>query len=1013
MLGLARFARIAPFLPATALIFSLVSPAAQSQVIEDVQVPFSSTLNLTNPTGTAVAADGTVYVAAASKVYRIQPAASVSGASGGAASIGIQSSTALAPSGITLRSTSAVAVDAAGHLYIADATGHQVVEMTSPETSSAAQLISYKSGTEAPTALAVDAVGSLYIADASAHAIYKYSGGSSTQVPITGGLSPVGLAVDAAGNVYFADSASNSVYKFSAGVTSVFLSTSTTWPFLFGSAPQPVGMGFDPAGNFYLLLNNPGSRVHVIETSPSNPSTIWEVPTYFAGNGNGDTLGSAAVGPDGNVYLTDQSTGTLIKLFYNNNPVNFGTLAAGTDSSVVRANYNFISRTTALNPYQSMQGDHTGEFVQTANSCSTIANATVAAGTICSTTFLVNYQRATPGLRSGVFGFTGGLGGMMVVPTVGVSQGGSLATYPGAQVDVADSTSTRVLSEPQGLAVSGNGGTLFVADEGGCSPTCTMPDVWAYTDGQGTPMQVTGMASFPSPIGIAVDAAGNLVVADYSGTITKVAPPWNSPRLATRLSISGVTLDHPISVAIDPFGNIYIGDAGPSGVNASASSPGFIVKIPANGGPAVMLNYQVNGQPVIYPQALAFDQYGNLFIADASDGVTSMGSIDVVPAATGLAVTLPFTDNAQLSSPSGISIDAAGDLYVLDGFNERILVTPIIYGANHVPSINGGDINLLGNGNSGIQSVLITASNMVLWPGSQKLSVADIGNQPQTGQATPAQVITLDATTSTVDASSGSATLTGVDVGNLPINFGTPGKTGNGATDFTLTGCGSNGSSVAPGLDASCTTTINYSGPGNESATFRLDNSQDQSTGNTIFATAHPSGPWGVLTAATANGYSTITLTNIGLQQLNVSNISTSPIFGDITLLGNSTCLGAGLGQNQSCTEQIQLDTLFTIGTVTFTDNSLTQPQNVSYFCTFFTGCTANINNGKAAQAASTNATLGVVNTSTDRPGVVGSALGSFGRNSNALSILAPWEAGPATSQSTTKGETKNNNGSK
>lgn len=1016
MFGFSRFPGFSSCLPATAAILCLASPAALSQVVNDVQVPFTTTLNLTSPTGAAVAPDGTIYVAAGSKVYRIQPSSSVSGTSGGAASIGVQSATPLTPSGVTLRSTSAVAVDAAGHLYIADATGHQVIEMVSPETSSAAQVIAYKSGTEVPTALAVDAGGSLYVADATAHGIYKYAGGSSTQIPITGGLSPVGVAVDAAGNVYFADAASNTVYKFSAGATNVFLSTSTAWPFNFASAPQPVGMGFDPAGNFYLLLNNSGARAHLIETNPANPSNVWEVPTYFAGTGNGDTLGGATVGPDGNVYLTDSTTKSLIKLFYNNNPVSFGTLAAGTTSSTVTENYYFVSGELGLSAYQSMQGDDTSEFVQAGtNTCAFSQTA----GTRCSIAFGVNYQSSTPGLRNGVFGLSDSNGDVIAAPAVGISQAGALAlyAYPGALTAVAGPGTSTQVYEPQSLAVTGAGGTLFVSDEGNPASNYSNSSVYAYTNGTGTPRAVGYQGAFSSPTALAVDSRGDLYVAQYNGVLRMVPEPWTSaPQSVT---FPGVTLDHPISLAFDPSGNLYIGDAGPSGMMASASSPGFIVKVPADGARPVVLNFTVSGQPIIFPQALAFDPQGNLFIADGGDGVNTTGAVDVAYASTLAAagssgsiaaVGLPFNGSNQLVSPSGLGIDAAGDLYVLDGFNQRILVTQLTYGAGGVPSVGSiGYLGGLGGKNNLIQSA-VTASSMVLWPGADKITVADLGYTSGSGGGTPAKVFTLDATNanltiaSSTSSGAGSTFVNVVDVGNQAATFSSssPGLIEFPSTgDFSLSGTGAAGTTLGPGVGNISAAQINYNGNGYsaQNAIFTLlGNTSDtySNLGNEISVKASPGVPTGQITTSIDILKVTVTLENIGGGTLNVTNATvttTASYFGGQFSFTSGNCIGANLTQNQSC--QMVVQGVAGTANVAFLDNSQVPPsQSVGIGCFLICG-------GGGNENTNTTAVLGAPSSNTNRPGAPGAALGSSGNGSNSYFSLAPWEAGLPPAQPT------------
>jgi hypothetical protein len=321
-------------------------------------------------------------------------------------------------------------------------------------------------------------------------------------------------------------------------------------------------------------------------------------------------------------------------------------------------------------------------------------------------------------------------------------------------------------------------------------------------------------------------------VADYSGFVTKIPPFYDSgtglttwPTAGTRLTFpSGITLYHPFSLAVDTSGNLYIGDMGPLGTVATASQPGFIVKVPGNGGPAVQLNYKVNGVPVIFPNGLATDQFGNLFIADGGDGVTNNGGVDIVPAATGVPTAISFGTFAPLNQPASVALDAANDLYVVDGFNSRILTVPITYSGT-TPSADTAGITLLGGppGLSGITSPLVTPSAVVVWPQQNTISVLDIGYEPATGVGSPTQVLTLQSLYSLANASPGSADVTGVDVGNKAIIFLAPQTRGNSG-QFTLSGCGAVGNTLNPGITSACTTTINYIGAGTSpaSANFTL-----------------------------------------------------------------------------------------------------------------------------------------------------------------------------------------------
>jgi hypothetical protein len=215
----------------------------------------------------------------------------------------------------------------------------------------------------------------------------------------------------------------------------------------------------------------------------------------------------------------------------------------------------------------------------------------------------------------------------------------------------------------------------------------------------------------------------------------------------------------------------------------------------------------------------------------------------VVPIATGTATAISFGNFAPVNGPGSVAFDAANDLYVVDSYNQRVLVVPFTY-AGTVPTADTAGIAPLGglSGASGLTSTLFNPSSIVVWPGQNTVSVGDIGFQAPTGPSPyPTQVLTLQSFKSLVDASSGSASVTGINVGNTEIRFLLPFETGS-VTNFSLSGCGTLFTTVEPGLTSACTSTIAYSKRGTgQSATFTLNGSQafDYSAlGNQIVATA-------------------------------------------------------------------------------------------------------------------------------------------------------------------------------
>jgi|GEM_PF-5249031 len=948
--------------------FLFAGTASFAQVAYDAQIPFSYA-NLNDPTGIAVAPDGTVYVAdiqsgTKAHLVRITPTTgAVGGGSGNSADIAATGQR-LTPTGVTMQDPIAVVADSTGALYVADGTAGKVFKIASPESSAspAATAIPY-GGTQTPTALAVDSANNLYIADQTQGAIYEVTGGVATKLSIGTGFQPAGLAVDNAGDVYFADLASNQIYEYSASTmaTSTFLSTTSVGNFNFSGSHfvLPVGMGVDPAGDVYIM--DSGNSRLIEATSKTN---TFEVPFSSITN-----PGSLALSSTGNIYLTDDSNDAVDELYYNNNPVNFGSIPASyagntTTSPTITINYNFISQTNSVAYYQTMQGDSMSEFSEGGFSgCGASGVGTVSAGTQCSVTANVQYQSSIPGVRIGAVGLTDGNKDILAVPTMGIGVAGSLALYPGTQSVLSQSSQT-MLYEPQGLAVSGNGNWFFIADTGavisGGDYTYANPAVWAYpvTNGviSSTRSQVGGpIQQFVNPTAVALDADGNLYVADFSGYVRKIPPAGNWDTAGTLLTLpAGITLNHPIALAIDPSGNLYIGDGGPLGLYATASNPGYIVKVPADGGPANTLNYTVSGTPVIFPESLTTDSYGNLYIADGGDASndSNTGGVDVVTAATGAISAVSFgsygsnANQYSLYYPSSVNFDAAGDLYVLDGYNERVLVEPINYtGSTPVPDSN--DVATLGYGNSGFTTELVTPSNMVVWPGGQSITISDIG---YASGGVPAQVLTLNAMNAAPLAVAPSGSVMGINVGNQEITFKTPSISGSNSSSFSVSGCGSDTSTLEPGIVNACTATVNYSGSGLGNATITLlgnSNKDYSALGNQIPVTAQPNGPVAQVTAGSlvtvpAGGFSvTVTITNVGgdgggSDPLNISYFEIHNPRG-ASWVGGTCYISENLNSNASCTVVVGLvnDGRYRHGNVRFTDNSGDAPGTIQKECAY------------------------------------------------------------------------------
>jgi sugar lactone lactonase YvrE len=766
----------------TAFGLFLVVPLGEAQVpsvpkvVVDAQIAFALTasgspVSLSNPSGVATAPDGTIYVADSSnsRIVRIatQGAIDESPATN-PANIGATAKFLIPSDGLS--DPNAVAVGPDGTLYFSDAVKKALYRVTNPGSDSPVYTQLNYSPAQAPSALAVDPSGDLWVADAGIKEIVEFAptATSATKRASVSPMVPTGIAVSAS-SLYFTDAATNAVYgqKMQTPLLAGFAGVRFDFAADLAAA-RPTGLALDPAGNLFVL---DASSKRLVELNPDAPAVAFLVP--FSGL---DSPASLAVGPTGNLYITNRGQQDLTELVYNGNAINFGDVVAGKNSSTVTLNYSFNAPATATHLYQRMLGDKTRKFSFDGDGC--IA-ATIKPGFTCQQQFHVNYGTGTSGLQKGVVALANDAGDVLgAINSYAQSQAAVVAFYPGTLSYLSQSSPNPALLEPQAFVATGTGSDVFIADEGGVGSGNTYTyngAVWDYPQPSGTPTKI-GSSTFVAPSALALDAAGDLYIADYNLGAVYIAPATNRAKI-TKLTIpGGVTLYHPIALTFDPNGNLYIGDTGPAGGGASAQYPGFIVKVPTSGN-ATKLSYSISGAPVIFPQALVTDTSGNLYIADGGDGQTTLGDLVVVPAHTGTPAYIS-TGSYTLSEPAGLGFDPALNLYVLDGYNARVLIIPVTLAATTgVPSFEAAALLP--------QTIPIaTGSSMFVWPSGQEITVTDIGYLPPSPVT---QVVTLKSQTANISfgpiplGSSQNGTVTALNVGNVTANF-TPTYTETGDT---------------------------------------------------------------------------------------------------------------------------------------------------------------------------------------------------------------------------------------
>jgi len=225
---------------------------------------------------------------------------------------------------------------------------------------------------------------------------------------------------------------------------------------------------------------------------------------------------------------------------------------------------------------------------------------------------------------------------------------------------------------PQGIAVDATG-NVYVADTFNNQIRKITPNgVVSTVAGTGAAGNVDGagnIAEFNAPSGLAFDANGNLLTSDFNnGTIRKLTIAGNVKTLTGIARLSG-----PQGIAVDASGNLYVVESGASLIR-KITPPGVLTTIAGAigggfaDGPSDKALFAV-------PEGITIDAADNLYVSDLGNNrirkITPAGTVSTVAGgAPGFANGLG--PSARFYAPSDITIDAAGNLYVMDVNNHII-----------------------------------------------------------------------------------------------------------------------------------------------------------------------------------------------------------------------------------------------------------------------------------------------------------------------------------------------------
>ncbi len=641
----------------------------------------------------------------------------------------------VAATNTSLSSPNGVVVDAMGNLYIGDSANERVRKVgldgiiTTLVGNTATGYFGNFSGdggvaTNAtvnyPFGVALDAAGNLYIADSGNHrirkvdtngiittvagngnSVYAGDGGTATNASLN---YPIGVALDASGNLYIADSGNNRIREVDTnGIIGTVAGNGNSGYAGDGvaatntSLSSPNGVAVDDLGNLYIA-DSGNNRIREVYGNGL-------ITTIAGGGSDGD--GSAATDASlndpygvaldavGNLYIADTGNNRIREVHFTGEPTLIlpavSTNEAGSYSVVITGPYGSVTSSVATLTVVLPPTIVTQPISQFALASSNVTLSVSATGTA---PFSYSWYFDTTNL------IQSGASDTLILTNVSPSNSGAFQVIvANAYITATSQVATVTVGFPPSVAISGSQTVLpgtnvaFVATPGGTGPIqyqwqfngANLPnDIISTVAGNGAAKYAGDLgpaveASLNSPQGVALDAAGNLYIADAAnnrirkvdsnGVITTVAGGGLGSDGAAATNAS---LNTPLGVAFGARGSLYMAESQNNRVRKVDTS-GVITTV-AGGGSGGDGGAATNAS-LFSPRALTFDATGSLYIADTANNlvrkVDTNGIITTI-AGGGSGMDGGAATNASFNYPSGVAFDSIGNLYIADRNNNRV-----------------------------------------------------------------------------------------------------------------------------------------------------------------------------------------------------------------------------------------------------------------------------------------------------------------------------------------------------
>lgn len=761
-----------------------------------------------------------VYASLNSNIATVDASGKIQGVAAGFSTLTVSSGSAVAAVTITVAKITSgasgfeitgVAQDLARRVYLADTRNHAVLlaeDLEKTPTVYAGVLQNpgllnderRRALFNGPAFLAFNQFdGTLYISDSANNEIRLARSGSSGKVETLAGTgqagsldgaasqatfnNPQGMALDNRGFLWVADSGNHTIRRINlvtrqaetiAGVpgnpgltdgrgaqarfnapVGMALETESLSQQLererIGGAPPPVSVIVADSGNGLIRRVREDGEVVTINTTPPAKSfspdrPVIGGPSFFAARPFAAPIG-VAEDPHGNIYVTEPASG-LVQIILKKGGVvpaaQANTFASPSGIAITQngkvlvgeagrsgRQITFGSPTvSSISPQQiSNKG---GEEITIKGSNFAPDTQVVAAGVLLEQVTVRDTQNIlvrSPQLSSGLTTLTvknrGGLAQALVLvkaATLDSLPSGYITTIAGGSTFAGDgSAATSAPLSPFGVAVD-NAGNMFIADgfnnrvrrvDSATGVITTVAGIGVnrfFGDGG---LATTAGLYFPQAV--AFDAAGNLFIADTAncrvrkvnvatGTMTTVAGDGAYRFFGDGGMAVEASLANPTGIALDPRGNLFIADSANNRVRRVDVFTGVITTVAGDGREAYSGDGgQATAAALSSPTAVTFDGAGNLFISDQNNNrirKVDAGGIITTTVGNGLQDSSGDDGPATAASliPGGMAFNAGGDLFVADLYSIRKvdattrIITTVAGGGDPADGIGDGRV---------------------------------------------------------------------------------------------------------------------------------------------------------------------------------------------------------------------------------------------------------------------------------------------------------------------------------